>query len=354
MKKKILVTGANGHLGCNTVRALLTKGYAVKAFVRKTSDLIGLKDLPLTFCYGDVRDRTALLEAAKDCEVIIHHAAVYKIWAKTAEEIIQPAVEGTKNIFEVGAASGIQRIIFTSSTYAIGPSDHPDIVRTEKDWNEHENLPYAIAKTKSEKIAWELADKHKLPMISLCPAAVFGRYDYKVTPSNRMVLDMLKGMGITVEGLLSCIDVRDVGEIHALAVEKGNTGERYILTGNNIRMRELGEMVNKLTGIRVPHLPFNRSTNIAMGKMMELLAKTTGWDPPLTAGLAREYSHRFAQFDNSKMIKDFNYTPYSFEETIHDTIRWFLYLNKAKLNGRRSGNKVADKFEPDTEWIAGV
>lgn len=346
MNKLVLVTGANGHLGLNTVRSLLSKGNRVKAFVRKTSDLQGLANLPVTLHYGDVRDLPALKEAAKGCDVIIHHAAVYKTWAKTPEEVIEPAMEGTKNIVTAAVHAGVKRLIYTSSTYAIGTASNAGTLLTPNDWSLNQNVPYGVAKTKSEQLAWELADKHHIPMISFCPGAILGRYDYRVTPSNRMVLDMIKGIGITVEGILATVDVRDAGAIHALAVDNGVIGERYIVTGQNHRMKELGNIVHKLTHKVVPHMPFGRYINIGVGGIMELAASVSGWTPPFTIGMAKEYSHRYAQFDNSKTIKDFNYTFYPLEETITDTIKWFAFLGKVKLS-----QDIADTFKSERVWL---
>ncbi|HET6769586.1 MAG TPA: NAD-dependent epimerase/dehydratase family protein, partial [Chitinophagaceae bacterium] len=228
MNSKILVTGANGHLGANTIRSLLKRNYHVNVFVRENSDLRGLSGLPVTYYYGDVRDPEALTKAAMGCDAIIHHAAVYKIWAKTPAEIMEPAIEGTRNLFGAAVIAGIKRIVYTSSTYAVGVSGDSKHLLTEKDWNDQDNTSYGIAKTQSERIAWELAEKNRIPMIVLCPAAIYGRYDYRVTPSHRLLVDIFKGMGMTVNSALSYVDARDAGELHALAVHEGRTGERYI------------------------------------------------------------------------------------------------------------------------------
>jgi dihydroflavonol-4-reductase len=306
MNSKVLVTGANGHLGVNTIRSLIKKGYVVNAYVRKNADLRGLAGLPVNYCTGDIRDRESLTKAAMGCEAIIHHAAVYKVWAKTTEEIMEPSVEGTKNIFSAAVNAGVQRLVYTSSTYAIGTSSDPKVILTEKDWSQTDYVPYGIAKTKSEQLAWELSDKNNIPMISLCPAAIYGRYDYKVTPSNRLLFDMLKGIGMTVESVLSFVDARDAGELHALAVSKGRVGERYIVSAGSAKMKDIGKIVSRLSGKKVLHAPFGRTMNIVTARIMEALAKLTGWDPPFTVGLGKEYSHRYAQFDNSKIIRDFN------------------------------------------------
>ena len=183
-------------------------------------------------------------------------------------------------------------------------------------------------------------------MIALCPAAIYGRYDYKVTPSNRLLVDIFKGMGMTVKGALSVVDARDAGELHALALTDGRVGERYILSGGGYEFREIGQLGGKLSEKKVLYMPFGRSVNIATAGVMEMIAKLTGWNPPFTVGLAREYSHRYARFDNSKVIKDFKYTFYPLEDTIRDAIKWFSFINKIKLN-----KTIINQFQPETEWM---
>jgi nucleoside-diphosphate-sugar epimerase len=167
---------------------------------------------------------------------------------------------------------------------------------------------------------------------------------YKFT--SALPVDILKGMGMTVKGALSVVDARDAGELHALALASGRVGERYIVSGGGYELREIGKLAGKLSGKRVMYVPFGRSVNIATAGIMELIGKLTGWTPPFTVGLAKEYSHRYARFDNSKVIKDFNYTFYSFEDTIRDTIKWFSFINKIKLN-----KNIISQFDPEAEWI---
>jgi dihydroflavonol-4-reductase len=105
---RILVTGANGHLGANIIRSLLKRGYEVVPFVRPSSDLRGLAPLNLTYAFGDVMDESSLLSAADGCDVIIHTAAVFRFWAEDPADIMQPALEGTRNIFNAAQKNGHQ------------------------------------------------------------------------------------------------------------------------------------------------------------------------------------------------------------------------------------------------------
>lgn len=344
--KKVLVTGANGHLGCNTVRALVQLGHHVRPFVRKTSDLRGLQGLNLDFYYGDVLDKNSLREAATDCEVIVHLAANYKFFARTAAEIMAPAVEGTRNIFEVAAEQGVERMVYTSSVMAVGCALSPDQVRSTEDWVSDTSSVYAVAKRESEQMAWKLADQYQVPLIALLPGSILGRYDYHVTPSNRIIVDMMKGLGITIEMSLPFVDVRDVARIHALAVEKGTVGQRYFICSKAFPMKQVGEIFYAITGRKVPHLPTTRMFNLWVGTKMESFGKLTGWNPPLTRSIAEYFSHRYANYDISRTVADFDFQPASLEEMVRDAINWFHFLGKGKV-----GKAASHTFIPEATWV---
>ena len=343
---KVLVTGANGHVGCNTVRSLLSKGYEVHPFVRESSDMRGLQNLPgLHFHYGDVTDATSLEKAVQGCDVVIHHAAVYKYFGKSVNEIMEPSIIGTENLFKAAARASIKKIIYTSSNLAIGTSMDPEKILTEQDWNNDTGLLYAQAKTKSEQLAWQLSKQYQISMVTLCPSAILGSYDYRVTPSSRIIVDMMRGIGLTINGNIGIVDVRDVAEMHVAAIEKGADGERFVVSGRGVHLKELGKIYTTLTGRIIPHLSMPRFMDIFSGFLMESIGNIIKWEPPLTSDLAKEFSHRYSNYDNSKILSSLGVNPRPLEETVKDTIRWFLYLNIGSVN-----KKVRDQFAPDPSW----
>ncbi len=345
--QKIFVTGANGHIGCNTVRELLKSGYSVKALVRKTSDLRGLSGLDLEICYGDVQNRQSLIDGSRGCQCIIHLAAVYQYFAKSRREIMLPAIEGTRNIFEAAHQNDIQRIIYTSSSMTVGHTSDPLVKRKVQDWIPDSTRDvYSLAKRDSEKIAWDLSEKLGIPMIALLPGAVLGRYDYQVTPSNRVIVDMLKGLGLTMETQLPLVDVRDVARVHAQAVKQGKSGARYFVLSDPVDLKYLGKSIQELIGRYVPHLPTPRIMNIMTGSIMESVGRLTGWTPPLTKNLAECLSHRYANFDFTETVTDFNFKPTPLEATLRDTINWFLFLGIGKVHPNKTG-----PFIPEPDWI---
>ena len=338
---KVLVTGANGHIGSNVVRELLAQGHEVRAFVRKNADLQGLKGLDVEYVYGDVMALNTLLPAAESCEAVIHLAAVYKTIAKTAEEIVEPAVVGSKNIFEAAKQAGIKRIVYTSSVASIGFGSDATHMRDGNDWNDDAQNPYYVAKTQSEKLAQQLSKDYEIELIVLCPALVLGAYDYRVTPSNQLVMDWLNGHGQTYRGGLNFVDVRDVAAIHVAALTKGESRKRYVVGGENAMVKDLGLLMQKLTGIKPIHFPTPRGITLAFASVVEKVSRKLGIRPLFTRDLVYEVADRYAFYDCSETNRTFGVNPRPNEETLISAIKWLAKTKKVKVSAlkkiRRKG-----------------
>lgn len=338
---KVLVTGANGHIGSNVVRELLAQNHEVRAFVRKSSDLSGLKGLDIELVYGDVMALNTLLPAAEGCDAIIHLAAVYKTIAETAEEIVEPAVVGSKNIFEAAKQAGINRVVYTSSVASIGFGTDPTQMRTGNDWNDDAQNPYYVAKTQSEKIAQQLSKDYGIELIVLCPALVLGAHDYRVTPSNQLVMDWVNGLGQTYRGGLNFVDVRDVAAVHVAALTKGENRKRYVVGGENASVKDLGLLTYKLTGIKPLHLPTPRSVTLIFASIVEKISRALHIHPLFTRDLVYEVVDRFAFYDCSETYETFGITPRSAEEAIGNSVNWLVKIKKIKVGAlkkiRRKG-----------------
>lgn len=327
---KVLVTGANGHIGANVVRSLLNQGYQVKAFIRQGADTRGLDGLDIEYAYGDVMKGETLEPAVEGCEAIIHLAAVYKTIAKTPEEIVEPAIQGAKNVFEAAHKAGIKRIVYTSSIASIGFSYDRNKLLTGNDWNEDAHNPYYIAKTQSEKAAQELARKYDIHLVVICPAIVLGAYDYRITPSNQIVMDWINGVGQTYIGGMNVVDVRDVADFHVAALTKGENCRRYIAGGENCVVKDLGQKVYKMTGRKPMHLPTGRKTTLFFARIIEKLCKLFGMTPPFTYDLIYEVSERWGFYDFQDSIDTFGIKPRKADESLKSSINWLLDIDKIK------------------------
>lgn len=347
MKPTVLVTGANGHIGASTVRSLLRRGYDVVPFVRQTSDLRSIERLGLDCRVGDVRDANSLLEAMRGCDVVIHHAAVYRLWARKPAEIIQPAVEGTRNVLDAARRNGVQRVVYTSSIVAVGYASSPDRLRTAGDWNDDARSPYFIAKTQSEREASRLSQEYGIPMVTLCPGVVLGPYDFGLTPSTREVLDFIHGRQPSFEGGTNYVHVADVGEVHAMAVTIGDPGGRYIVGGDNLHMRDVASLITRLTGVRPKHMSLTGWPAEMVGAALGLVARFSGISPPFTRELAQDAVGRYGYFDCSATNHAFGIVPRGAEEVLRDAIRWLLFTGRIRSELAR---RLSPDFSPDPEW----
>lgn len=331
---RVLVTGANGHIGAHVVRALLNEGHEVRAFMRPNCDQRGLAGLSFEAVHGDVMDADSLEQAVAGCEAVIHLAAVYRTIAQTAEEIVAPAIQGAENLYRAASKAGVKRIVYTSSVASVGFSYDPKKLRTGDDWNDDPHNPYYIAKTRSEQAAQRLARETGIHTVVICPAIVLGPLDYRITPSNQLVMDWLNGTTQTYRGGLSLVDVRDVARAHVAALQAGENCRRYIVGGDNIRVREIGDLLNKLTGVRPLHLPFNRSMTLFTARVVEQACRTFRVTPPFTYDLLYEVADRYAWYDCRETYETFGFTPRNAEEVLKDCIRWLL--EQGKIRQRRA------------------
>ena len=344
---RVLVTGANGHLGANTVRALLGRGHEVVAFVRPAADLRGLAGLDIQYAFGDVMDGGSLISAARGAGAIIHSAAVFAYWSRDPDQISATALAGVRNVFAAAARNHVGRIIYTSSTYAIGFCDLGDQPRSADQWNEDPQSLYAIAKVRGERAAWRLADEAGIPMIALCPAGMWGPYDYRITPAMRWIQGMVNGWLPIISTAGSFVDVRDAAEVHARAVDNGPPGQRYAISAEDLSQADIAGIVHDLTGVRHLYLNLGKRLTLLGAGLFELAGRLTGWEPITTRGFIEEAYERSLIADGRLASETFGVHPRPAREAIIDSIRWLLYTG-AIWSWR--AKQLSAKFPLDPAW----
>ncbi|TNF37881.1 MAG: NAD-dependent epimerase/dehydratase family protein [Deltaproteobacteria bacterium] len=325
--QRALVTGANGHVGVNLVRAARDAGYAVVALVRPTSDLRGLDGVDVEVRRGDILDPASLRAAAEGCDVLFHAAAAHKTWSRDpAREILAPAVEGTRNAVEAAAAAGVRRVVYTSSSNTIGFSRGPTPL-SEADHADPAayRVPYVKAKIAAERAAFETAARLGVDLVALNPTGIMGPGDHRITPTTAHAVGLFNGAApVFAAGGVNLVDARDVARAHVLAAERGRPGERYLVGGDNLTWSEVADHVAALTGRRPKVLRLGRRPLTAIGAVLELAARVTGKPPALSRAVIADGLDRFIWFDSGKARRELGFEPADGGAVLRATLRWLL------------------------------
>ena len=228
MNQVSFVTGANGHLGNNLVRLLLSKGEIVKAGVRDIKNTEAFTALDCELIYAEMLDEQAMSDALKGVDILYHVAAVFKHWAKDPQsEIVQANLKGTEIVLKAAAKNGVKKIVYVSSVAAVG---HNGSALDEHHWNTETRNAYYHSKIISEQKAWQLAKELNLNMVSVLPSAMVGPYSLNLTDTMQFIESIrLKKLPFDPNFHFNFVDVRDVAKGLYAAGTKGQSGQRYIL-----------------------------------------------------------------------------------------------------------------------------
>ena len=287
---KTLITGAAGFVGAAVLRELLKKGHKVKALVRQSSVLDNLKNLDVEIAYGDLKDRDSLKKCLKDCKYLFHVAADYRLWVPKPEEIYENNVKGTENLMEEALNSEIEKIVYTSSVAVLGKPTEGDIADEKTPVSVSQMIGhYKKSKFIAEEKVKELYKTKKLPVVIVNPAAPVGPRDIKPTPTGKMVLDAaMKKIPAYLDTGLNIVHVDDVAKGHMQAFNKGKLGERYILGGENLTLKEMLEIISILCGNKPPKIRLPRKPLYPIGYVFEIFARLFNIkNPMLTVDMIR-------------------------------------------------------------------
>lgn len=327
MRDIVLVTGATGFVGSAVARVLLARGLAVRALVRPGSDRANLSGLDVTLCEGDLTDTSSLARAVEGCTYLAHVAADYRIYVPNPEAMLRANVAGTEALLRAAWAAGVKRVVHCSSVAALGltadgsPADETTPVSEAKVVG-----IYKKSKYRAEQAVLALA-REGLDVVIVNPAAPIGPRDIKPTPTGRMILDAAAGrMPAYIETGLCAVHVDDVAEGHALALERGRAGERYILGGENLALRELLALVDEVTGRRQSRVRLPRQALWPLALACEGLARF-GVEPLVTRDHLR-MAAKTMFFSHAKAKAELGFQPRPARAAVADAVAWF------QANGR--------------------
>ncbi len=317
-----LILGSTGCIGNNVVRACLDAGWLVRAFRRATSQTWMLDGLDVEHVVGDLADPQSLVDAMRGCDVVFHAAAYYPRHSLDTNGSLRDAVVGMRNVLEAATATAVGRLVYTSSLTTLGPPSEPGRLADERDFY----LPgsahsaYFESKWAMEAEAWR-AVATGLPLVIVNPTAVFGPWDIGPT-TGEILVNVAKGrFPVWVDLETNVVDARDVANGHLLAAEHGGVGQRYILGGENIHVRQALTIAAHEAGASPPRWPVSLGMVSALVKAGEALGRL-----PLIEPLPLEHLKTMREWralDCSKAQRELGFVHRPFVETIRDTLAWF-------------------------------
>jgi dihydroflavonol-4-reductase len=322
MTIEAFVTGGTGFIGANLVRLLLNEGYKVKALVRPSSNIDNLKGLGIEIVRGDLNDPD-LDRQLKSSQVLFHLAACYSLWQKDREALYQNNVLGTRNILAAARRAGIDRTVYTSSVAAIGVGKNGAFVDETHQSPLAELIgDYKKSKFLAEREAKLAADKGQ-DIVIVNPSSPIGPLDLKPTPTGDIILRFLRRqMPAYVDTGLNFIDVRDVARGHLLALEKGKSGDRYILANQNLSLKQFLEQLAQITGSDAPKTTVPLWLPLTVAWLDEKILAPLGKKPSVPLDGVRMSAQKM-YYTSTKAVKELGLPQSSIEIALKDSVAWF-------------------------------
>jgi dihydroflavonol-4-reductase len=318
----ILITGASGFVGSAIAIAARRAGYRVRVLVRAASPRRNIQpgdDVVI----GDIRERASLAEALRDVRYLIHAAADYRLWSRTPSEIITTNAEGTRCVMEEALRAGVERIVYTSSVATIALRD--DTPADERSPLAEQDAIGAYKKSKviAERLVEDMVQRQRLPAVIVNPSTPIGPRDVKPTPTGRIIVEAASGrMPAFVDTGLNLVHVDDVAAGHLAALARGTIGERYILGGENVYLRDMLAEIARVVGRKPPRVRLPIAPLYPLAVVAEGVGLITGREPFLTLdGLRMAGHHMF--FNDAKARRELGYSTRPYREGIADAIMWF-------------------------------
>lgn len=283
------VTGATGFVGSHVARVLHEQGADLRLLVRSSSNTKNIADLKADLVSGDLRDAVSIEKAISGCEVVFHVAADYRLWVRDPQEMYRANVEGTKTILDSARRNNVRRVIYTSSVATMGFTSNGQPA-TEKSPVSIDNMigPYKRSKFMAEQVAIDAA-RSGFDVVIVNPTTPVGEGDLKPTPTGRIILDFLKRkFPAYVDTGLNLVDVRECALGHIAALEKGTAGERYILGGENLTLKQILDKLGAITGLPSPKVRVPYALALATGVVDEIVnGRIRGREPRATIDAVR-------------------------------------------------------------------
>jgi dihydroflavonol-4-reductase len=319
-----LLTGATGFVGSAVARALAARGHRLRLLVRPTSDRRNLSGVEAELVLGDLTDPASLARAVADCRYVFHVAADYRFWVPDPEPMLRANVDGTVAVMRAARAAGVERVVHCSSVAALGWTTDGTPADESTPTNEADFIgPYKRSKFLAERAVMDLVRQEGVPAVVVNPSAPVGPRDIKPTPTGKMIRDAAAGrVPAYIDTGLNMVHVDDVAEGHVLALERGRIGERYVLGGENLLLKDILALVADVVGRRPPRIELPEAVVWPAAWFMEGLARLTGIPPMMTRDHIKMARHKMF-YSSAKAMRELGYAPRPLRVAVEDAVAWF-------------------------------
>lgn len=321
---RIFLTGATGFVGSHVAHEYSRAGAELLLLTRKNSNLSALGEVQGEQIVGDLRNVKALRTALTGCDALVHVAADYRLWVRDPDEMYATNVTGTRELLRLAREVGIEKVVYTSSVATMGFKRDGTIV--------NEKTPVLIADMighyKRSKYLAEVealaAAQDGQHVVILNPTTPIGSNDAKPTPTGRIVVDFLnQNFPAYVETGLNLVDVREVARMHLIALERGRPGERYILGGENLTLKQILDRLSGLTGLPSPTMKVPHAVAMVFAFFDEnFTGKLRGKEPRATVEAVR-MGKKMMFADSSKARGELGFQNLPVEEALLSAVNWF-------------------------------
>ena len=296
----------------------------MRLLVRPTSDLRNVADLNAERIVGDLRDPASFEKGLDGCQALFHVAADYRLWVRDPQEMYRSNVEGTRSLLEAARNRGIRRVVYTSSVATMGFGSNGDLA-DENSPVSLENMigPYKRSKFMAEQVAFEAAHSG-MDVVVVNPTTPIGERDIKPTPTGRIVVDFLKRkFPAYVDTGLNLVDATECARGHVQAYEKGRRGERYILGGENLKLKQILDRLAEITGLKSPTVKLPYVFALATGVVDEMITgRLLGREPRATIDAVR-MGRKMMFVSSAKAERELGWQTLPVDKALWRSVEWF-------------------------------
>ncbi len=319
----LVVTGGTGHIGNVLVRQLLSRGEKVRVLILPAEDTTSLDGLKVEMVEGDIRNINSLIPVMEGSKIVYHLAGIISILPGKGALLHQVNVVGTQNIVAACLKTGVRRLVFTSSIHAIEEPAHGTIIDETLPCNP-DRVPKGYGRSKARATLAVLKGVEQgLDGVIVCPTGVTGPYDYKISEMGQLIIDFVNGnLKAYIDGAYDFVDVRDVASGIILAGEKGDTGEKYILSGEQITVHELLSLLQEISGVKAPSF----RVPVWLARIAAIVAPVyyrLTRSKPLFTSYSIEVLGSNSRISSEKARRELGFSARPIRQSVADSISWF-------------------------------